>query len=275
MDFGSNRPRRRQPVQIRVWGFIGAPGVSRSTREDQHLFVNRRPVENRGLNFALLEGYHTALMKGRYPVCCLFLEIDPAGVDVNIHPAKREVKFHREREVRRVRCRGGAADAAGFSRARPKRAGLQAAIRQTPADTGRCRNRQPRRRQPSVTLPQFPAELKPAPAPSQTAAPQPRLANRVSAPAPVAANLAARPTRPVDPADRLRRTASRHPRHLHRCKRNPRRTGPAAARAAAAGRRDWQTLRGAGIGSRTGPARSARGARADSFRADAESAGAE
>jgi DNA mismatch repair protein MutL len=85
-----------------LWGFIGAPGVSRSTREDQHLFVNRRPVENRGLNFALLEGYHTALMKGRYPVCCLFLEIDPAAVDVNIHPAKREVKFHREAEIRRT-----------------------------------------------------------------------------------------------------------------------------------------------------------------------------
>jgi DNA mismatch repair protein MutL len=90
------------PGSLRVWGFMGAPGVSRATREDQHLFVNRRPVENRGLNFALLEGYHTALMKGRYPVCCLFLEIPPAEVDVNIHPAKREVKFHREREVRRL-----------------------------------------------------------------------------------------------------------------------------------------------------------------------------
>ena len=87
-------------TSFRVWGLIGAPGVSRSTREDQHIFVNRRPVENRGINFALMEGYHTALMKGRYPICCLFLEINPAAVDVNIHPAKREVKFHREREVR-------------------------------------------------------------------------------------------------------------------------------------------------------------------------------
>jgi DNA mismatch repair protein MutL len=87
---------------FRVWGVIGAPGVSRATREDQHLFVNRRPVENRGLNFALLEGYHTALMKGRYPVCCLFLEINPAAVDVNIHPSKREVKFHQEAQVRRL-----------------------------------------------------------------------------------------------------------------------------------------------------------------------------
>ena len=88
-------------IPIRIWGFIGAPGVSRSNRENQHLFVNQRPVDNAGLSMALREGYHTALMKGKYPVCCLFLEIGSGEVDVNIHPAKREVKFHREREVRR------------------------------------------------------------------------------------------------------------------------------------------------------------------------------
>ena len=87
--------------QIRVWGLIGSPGISRATRDGQFVFVNRRPVENRGINYALIEGYHNSLMKGRYPVCCLFLEIDPAAVDVNIHPAKREVKFHREFEVRK------------------------------------------------------------------------------------------------------------------------------------------------------------------------------
>ena len=90
------------PEIVTVWGIIGAPGVSRSTREDQHLFVNRRPVENRGLNFALVEGYHTMLMKGRFPLCCLFLEINPALVDVNIHPAKREVKFRQEQTIRKV-----------------------------------------------------------------------------------------------------------------------------------------------------------------------------
>jgi DNA mismatch repair protein MutL len=87
--------------QIQIWGLIGSPGVSRATRDGQFVFVNRRPVENRGVNYALIEGYHNALMKGRYPVCCLFLEIDPAAVDVNIHPAKREVKFHREFEIRK------------------------------------------------------------------------------------------------------------------------------------------------------------------------------
>ncbi|MEP7366475.1 MAG: DNA mismatch repair endonuclease MutL [Acidobacteriota bacterium] len=92
-------------LRFTLWGLIGAPGVSRSSRENQHVFVNRRPVENRGLSFALVEGYHTALMKGRFPVCCLFLEIDPSLVDVNIHPSKREVKFHNERVVRELAAR--------------------------------------------------------------------------------------------------------------------------------------------------------------------------
>ncbi|MDB6130199.1 MAG: mismatch repair protein MutL, partial [Verrucomicrobiales bacterium] len=85
---------------LHIWGLIGSPGISRSTRDDQHLFVNNRPIENRGLNYSLMEGYHTALMKGRYPVCCLFLEMHPTHVDVNIHPSKKEVKFHQERSVK-------------------------------------------------------------------------------------------------------------------------------------------------------------------------------
>jgi len=104
-DIHSRLIEEEGPVEgvesLNVWGIIGAPGVSRSTRDDQHLFVNKRPVENRGLNFALIEGYHTMLMKGRYPLCCLFLELTPALVDVNIHPAKREVKFREEQAVRK------------------------------------------------------------------------------------------------------------------------------------------------------------------------------
>jgi DNA mismatch repair protein MutL len=85
---------------IRVGGFIGKPGVSRSDRSQQHVFVNGRPVESKGINYALLEGYHTALMKSRFPVTFLFIEIDPELVDVNIHPAKREVRFRDEFAVR-------------------------------------------------------------------------------------------------------------------------------------------------------------------------------
>jgi DNA mismatch repair protein MutL len=96
----ATEPEVSPPLPVRLFGWIGAPGVSRASRDDQHLFVNRRPIDNRGLNAALVEGFHNALMKGRYPLACLFLEIDPAEVDVNIHPAKREVKFHRERAVR-------------------------------------------------------------------------------------------------------------------------------------------------------------------------------
>jgi len=86
--------------ELRLHGFIGKPGVSRAARHEELFFINQRPVENRTLHFGLLEGYHNSLMKGRYPVAILFLEMDPAGVDVNIHPAKREVRFHDDFTIR-------------------------------------------------------------------------------------------------------------------------------------------------------------------------------
>jgi DNA mismatch repair protein MutL len=87
---------------IRVRGFIGKPGVSRSSRAQQLVFINGRAVENSVINYALREGYHTALMKGQYPVTFLFIDMDPAAVDVNVHPAKREVRFREPSEVREV-----------------------------------------------------------------------------------------------------------------------------------------------------------------------------
>jgi DNA mismatch repair protein MutL len=86
---------------MRLKGYIGRPGVSRATRAEQILFVNGRPIQSMSLNAALLEGYHNALMRGRFPVAVLFLEMDPAGVDVNVHPAKREVRFRQDGDVRR------------------------------------------------------------------------------------------------------------------------------------------------------------------------------
>jgi DNA mismatch repair protein MutL len=87
---------------LRVWGFLGKAGVSRSTRQQQIVFVNGRPIENPTINYALREGYHTALMKGQHPVTFLFIEMDPAAVDVNVHPAKREVRFRDQALVREV-----------------------------------------------------------------------------------------------------------------------------------------------------------------------------
>jgi DNA mismatch repair protein MutL len=85
---------------VRVRGFIGKAGVSRSTRAEQVTFVNGRPVENLTIQHGLREGYHTALMKGQYAVTYLFLELDPEVVDVNVHPAKREVRFRQPDTVR-------------------------------------------------------------------------------------------------------------------------------------------------------------------------------
>src|SRR3954469_18067448 len=85
---------------LKFSGLIGKPGVSRATRHEMLMFVNRRPVDSRTLNYALLESYATSLAKGRYPVAVLFLDLDPAAVDVNVHPAKREVRFRSEGAVR-------------------------------------------------------------------------------------------------------------------------------------------------------------------------------
>ena len=85
---------------VALGGLIGKPGVNRSTRHELLMFVNRRPVDSRTLNYALIESYATSLPKGRYPVAVLFLDLDPALVDVNVHPAKREVRFRSEGAVR-------------------------------------------------------------------------------------------------------------------------------------------------------------------------------
>jgi DNA mismatch repair protein MutL len=92
--------------QIRISGLIGKAGVSRQSRDQQLVFVNGRAIESPLITGAVREGYHTALMKGQYPVTFLFIELDPGAVDVNVHPAKREVRFRDPNGVREeiVRC---------------------------------------------------------------------------------------------------------------------------------------------------------------------------
>ena len=87
--------------RFRLTGFTAKPGVGRSTRRELITLVNRRPVDSRTLGFAVLDAYQGRIQKGRYPPAFLFLEIDPAEVDVNVHPAKREVRFRSEGDIRR------------------------------------------------------------------------------------------------------------------------------------------------------------------------------
>jgi DNA mismatch repair protein MutL len=85
---------------LRLSGLIGRPGTGRATRHEMIVFVNARPVDSRTLNYGLIESYHESLPKGRYPLAFIFFECDPAAVDVNVHPAKREVRFRSEAQVR-------------------------------------------------------------------------------------------------------------------------------------------------------------------------------
>jgi DNA mismatch repair protein MutL len=92
-------------TQIRISGLIGRAGLSRQTRAQQLVFVNGRAIESPVITAAVREGYHTALMKGQYPVTFLFLELDPGAVDVNVHPAKREVRFRDPNGIREAVAR--------------------------------------------------------------------------------------------------------------------------------------------------------------------------
>ena len=85
---------------VTVSGFVGAAGISRPNKQLQLTFLNARPVDSATISYALREGYHTALMKGQYPVTFLFVRVNPDTFDINVHPAKKEVRFHNAQPVR-------------------------------------------------------------------------------------------------------------------------------------------------------------------------------
>lgn len=87
---------------VTVTGWVGAPAVTRSHRNGLVFFVNGRWIQSRALSFALEEAYHSLLMVGRHPVAVMHVALDPATVDVNVHPTKAEVKFVDERAVCRA-----------------------------------------------------------------------------------------------------------------------------------------------------------------------------
>ena len=80
-------------IKTRVSGFISPPAVHRSTRKYLFLFVNGRWIEDRSLAHAITEAYHTALMVGRFPIAVLNIALPTDEVDVNVHPAKSQVRF--------------------------------------------------------------------------------------------------------------------------------------------------------------------------------------
>ena len=84
---------------VRVHGFISSPAAGRGSRAQQHFFCNGRWIRSAALQAALEQAYRNTLLVGRFPACVLYVELSCAAVDVNVHPAKTEVKFSHERAV--------------------------------------------------------------------------------------------------------------------------------------------------------------------------------
>ena len=85
--------------EIRLWGWVGLPTFSRSSTDLQYFFVNGRVIRDRLVAHAVRQAYRDVLFSGRHPAFVLYLEIDPALVDVNVHPTKHEVRFRDGRTV--------------------------------------------------------------------------------------------------------------------------------------------------------------------------------
>ncbi|MFM7725594.1 MAG: DNA mismatch repair endonuclease MutL [Flavobacteriales bacterium] len=102
--FGSKYNEKLVPVEeytdiVGVTGFIGKPETAKKTRGEQFFFVNRRFIKNTYLNHAVTSAFQDLLPQGNFPLYLLYLEIDPAQIDINIHPTKTEIKFQDERAV--------------------------------------------------------------------------------------------------------------------------------------------------------------------------------
>lgn len=95
-------PVSYQQSNVQLSGFVGKPELSRSSRKYQFLFVNGHPIENRLVGHAVQEAYHSLLMNDKFPWYVLDLQLDPAFVDVNVHPRKMEVKFVNTQEIYRI-----------------------------------------------------------------------------------------------------------------------------------------------------------------------------
>lgn len=83
-----------------ITGLISPPGLTRSSRSYIHIFVNRRAIQARGvLVYVIEEAYHTLLMKGKHPLAVFDIRLNPAAIDVNVHPTKSEIRFRYQSRV--------------------------------------------------------------------------------------------------------------------------------------------------------------------------------
>ncbi|MCL6453402.1 MAG: DNA mismatch repair endonuclease MutL [Alicyclobacillus sp.] len=101
-EAGHVLPVHGETADYQVRGYIGRPVQAKATRAHGHLFINGRPIRNLSVHQAVVAGYRDRLMVNRHPMYVLHLTMDPALVDVNIHPHKSEVRFSEERDLMRV-----------------------------------------------------------------------------------------------------------------------------------------------------------------------------
>lgn len=100
-EFGENSVLiDAQRESLKISGFVSLPTLNKANSLSEYLFVNNRPVRDKLLLGAIKGAYQDVLPGGRYPLCALFFDIDPAYVDVNVHPAKAEVRFYDNTLVR-------------------------------------------------------------------------------------------------------------------------------------------------------------------------------
>lgn len=87
---------------LTLWGLVGTPEIARATAKSQHVYLNGRSVRDKTLQHALREAYRGLIEPGRYPTAVILIEMDPGAVDVNVHPAKAEVRFRDQSMVHGV-----------------------------------------------------------------------------------------------------------------------------------------------------------------------------
>ena len=84
---------------MNIYGFVGKPETAKKTRGDQYFFVNNRFIKSPYLNHAVMNAYQEMIPTDSFPMYVLFIDLDPAVVDVNVHPTKQEIKFEDEKII--------------------------------------------------------------------------------------------------------------------------------------------------------------------------------